>query len=852
MKKPIRQAILLLLALAMMIGSGAALAESDNEQTGQVHFVLVIDCTGSMDDADSEGMSIAAAELFVDMLPMENTTISVICFGKQWGKTYSFKSGKLEEMKPFLSEGGEYYGLLRSDNRYINALCELASLSNVTERSELKSAIEDADEFVGVETMTVANTAMLAAIDLLKHANAKPSNACIVLMSDGRVQVGRREAMDAVTALNPYPSYVLELNYDEKNTTSSIAREQLSDIAAKYDGDRGSNRYIEVKSAGDVIQAVSSVIGRFIDLQAVNPTKVEVVGGESEAYEFFVPEMASETNIVVTGEGFHSMVVESPDGKPVEYENTNTIDPNNTFIRNANKYAVLKVKRPAIGTWSVKIFGESGTNIYIHAVSAKELNLVLRASGYEPESREYWLKNDVIPFTAAFEYDGDIVTSQSFYQKNPAELIVKNLNTNQQIGPILSEASDNGYRWEIPLQEAGMLEVTAQLTYAEFRDGGKTSNRMSYFVKNLELTLGEGQSFTLPETMFVNEETKPIDVSGIFLNPDSDEVAYSVTSKNQDSLSGDMTVSTIEQGVIALRMPSKEGEYHATLSAKDVNMQQPISIDFTISVENRPIQEIKRLNLETIVINQPKWFGGESNTKIYDLNEYYVDPDGLPLTYALEPGKTDDPNVSVRLDGSLLSVDADATGSERAKLTVTDSSGDTREVSLNIKCENWIVVLFKANWYWFTLAVAVLIFILSLLNARRVKGGWYVSISGTDDDDKISVRFSTLSSQKSLKKPKITLLSVLRCAIGMNEDEMQKLPSLNEVTEYPKMYGRLIGNRVTFKGVDAAHSRAEVLLDDKRLDPRRSKIVMKSGQHLELRYSNGMDEETLNVSLEME
>lgn len=852
MKKPIRQAILLLLALAMMIGSGAALAESDNEQTGQVHFVLVIDCTGSMDDADSEGMSIAAAELFVDMLPMENTTISVICFGKQWGKTYSFKSGKLEEMKPFLSEGGEYYGLLRSDNRYINALCELASLSNVTERSELKSAIEDADEFVGVETMTVANTAMLAAIDLLKHANAKPSNACIVLMSDGRVQVGRREAMDAVTALNPYPSYVLELNYDEKNTTSSIAREQLSDIAAKYDGDRGSNRYIEVKSAGDVIQAVSSVIGRFIDLQAVNPTKVEVVGGESEAYEFFVPEMASETNIVVTGEGFHSMVVESPDGKPVEYENTNTIDPNNTFIRNANKYAVLKVKRPAIGTWSVKIFGESGTNIYIHAVSAKELNLVLRASGYEPESREYWLKNDVIPFTAAFEYDGDIVTSQSFYQKNPAELIVKNLNTNQQIGPILSEASDNGYRWEIPLQEAGTLEVTAQLTYAEFRDGGKTSNRMSYFVKNLELTLGEGQSFTLPETMFVNEETKPIDVSGIFLNPDSDEVAYSVTSKNQDSLSGDMTVSTIEQGVIALRMPSKEGEYHATLSAKDVNMQQPISIDFTISVENRPIQEIKRLNLETIVINQPKWFGGESNTKIYDLNEYYVDPDGLPLTYALEPGKTDDPNVSVRLDGSLLSVDADATGSERAKLTVTDSSGDTREVSLNIKCENWIVVLFKANWYWFALAVAVLIFILSLLNARRVKGGWYVSISGTDDDDKISVRFSTLSSQKSLKKPKITLLSVLRCAIGMNEDEMQKLPSLNEVTEYPKMYGRLIGNRVTFKGVDAAHSRAEVLLDDKRLDPRRSKIVMKSGQHLELRYSNGMDEETLNVSLEME
>lgn len=852
MKKLVRQTLLWLLALAMMIGSGAALADSDHEQNEQVHFVLVIDCTGSMDNADSEGMSIAAAELFVDMLPMENTTISVICFGKQWEETYEFKNGNLEELKPFLGHDGEYYELLRSDNRYINALCELASLSNVTERSELKNEIEDADEYIGADTMTVANTAMLAAIDLLKSANAEPGNACIVLMSDGRVQVGRREAMDAVTALNPYPSYVLELNYDDKNTPKSIAREQLVDIAAKYDGDRDSNRYIEVKSAGDVIQAVSSVIGRFIDLKAVNPTKVEVVGGESEAYEFFVPEMASETNIVVTGEGFHSMVVESPEGTPNEYERTSTIDPNNTFIRNGNKYAVLKIKRPSIGTWSVKIFGESGTNIYIHAVSAKELNLVLRASGCEPESKEYWLKNDVIPFTAAFEYEGDIVTSKTFYQKNPAELYMKNLNTNQQIGPFVSEASENGYCWNIPLQEAGTIEVTARLSYAEFRDGGKTSNLMSYFVKNLELMLGEGQTLTLPDTMYVNEETKPIDVSGIFVNPDSDEVAYSVACKNQDSLSGDMTARTMEQGVIALRMPSKEGDYQATLSARDANMQQPISIDFIISVKNRPIQEIKRLNLETIVINQPKWLGGGSNTKSYHLDEYYVDPDGLPLSYALEHGKTDDPNVSVRLDGSLLSVDADATGSERAMLTVTDSSGDTREVSLNIKCENWLVVLFKANWHWFALAAAALILIIALLRARRVKGGWYVSISGANEDDKISVRFSTLSSQKKLKKPKITLLNVLRCAEDMNDDEMQSLPNLNYVTKYPVLYGRLFGNRVTFKGIDHARSHAQVLLDGKRLDPKKTMIVMKPGQHLEFQYSNGMDDEALNVSLDMD
>ena len=71
MKKTVRRASMLLLALVMLFAGGTALADTGGDQTGRVHFVLVIDCTGSMDEADSEGMSVAAAELFVDMIPME-------------------------------------------------------------------------------------------------------------------------------------------------------------------------------------------------------------------------------------------------------------------------------------------------------------------------------------------------------------------------------------------------------------------------------------------------------------------------------------------------------------------------------------------------------------------------------------------------------------------------------------------------------------------------------------------------------------------------------------------------------------------------------------------------------------
>ena len=67
MSKRLRQFALLLLALLVLLGSGASLAEENDEQVAEqpdkVHFVLVVDCTGSMDKADAEGMSVAAAEL---------------------------------------------------------------------------------------------------------------------------------------------------------------------------------------------------------------------------------------------------------------------------------------------------------------------------------------------------------------------------------------------------------------------------------------------------------------------------------------------------------------------------------------------------------------------------------------------------------------------------------------------------------------------------------------------------------------------------------------------------------------------------------------------------------------------
>jgi hypothetical protein len=856
MRKRLRQIALLLLALSVLLGSGAALAEGNDEQMSDqpdaVHFVLVLDCTGSMDKADAEGMSVAAAELFVDVLPMDNATVSVICFGKLWQQTYTFKNGGAEELKPFLNQSGKFSNKLREDSLYITTLCECQSLKNVTERSELKNKIEEAGELVSANTVTVANSAMLAAIDLLKSTKVEPENACIILMSDGRVQTERREAMDAVTAINPYPCYVLELNYDQKNTPTTVSRKQLVNIAAKYDGDKDSDRYIEVKSAGDVIQAVSAAIGRFIDLKSVNPIKLSVEDNQPVQYTFFVPQMASESNIVVTGEGFQKMIVTPPNGQiPVTYERTNTVDPNNTFIRNLDKYAVLKMKRPAAGEYKVTIYGETGTNIYVHAISATELNFVLRATDYEPNSRDVWLKNDVIKFSAGLEDENGVVPGEAYYPANPAQITITNENTKQKSKPIDGTPGPNGYTWEIPLQEAGAIDVSAYLTSEDLRGGGKQSNTLTYMVKNLELTLGEGQTLNLPAQMYVNELSGPIDVSKIFVNPDSDKVSYAVVCKDENGQAGNMTADSTEQGIITLQMPERGGQFTGTLSARDDNMQQPISIDFSIEVVNRPIHVSKELSLDTIMIGQPTWLGGKSNKLTYALGECYQDPDHLPLNYQLTMGKTDDPNVSIVLDGENLIVQANDKGSERATLLVTDSGGSTHEVQLNARAEHWLVVLFEQNLKYILMAIGLLILVLIALSLRRVKGGWYVSIRGAGGSEQVNMRYATLTSQKTLRKPVLSLISILLSAEEMCDSESSNMPDLNYVTRYPKLYGSLLGSRVVVKGLDKKRSNAEVFLGDKKLDSGRSRVVLKSGQHLEFRYNNGM-EDVLTARIERE
>ena len=77
--------MLLVLTMVFMPMKMILAADAQSSST-PTQFVLVLDCSGSMEESDVNGLSPKAAKMFVDMMPVENAQIAVVAFGANWGE----------------------------------------------------------------------------------------------------------------------------------------------------------------------------------------------------------------------------------------------------------------------------------------------------------------------------------------------------------------------------------------------------------------------------------------------------------------------------------------------------------------------------------------------------------------------------------------------------------------------------------------------------------------------------------------------------------------------------------------------------------------------------------------------
>ena len=139
-----------------------------SEDDSNIDFVLVLDNSGTMARSDPGGLTVDAAKMFIDMLPMKNARVAVVEFGSNYGEN-AFSPEKY--------------------TKYVSVPFPLSDISSIEQKEACKQVIgetrQDGD-------YTPVGYAFLAACDVLKQSGAQPGDAGILLISDFRVTGQKR------------------------------------------------------------------------------------------------------------------------------------------------------------------------------------------------------------------------------------------------------------------------------------------------------------------------------------------------------------------------------------------------------------------------------------------------------------------------------------------------------------------------------------------------------------------------------------------------------------------------------------------------------------------------------------
>ncbi len=121
---------------------------------------------------------------------------------------------------------------------------------------------------------------------------------------------------------------------------------------------------------------------------------------------------------------------------------------------------------------------------------------------------------------------------------------------------------------------------------------------------------------------------------------------------------------------------------------------EKVHLSFTLNVENRPPEALKKIDVPHIIMNPPLFMSFKNYTESCEfyLTDYYKDPDNLPLTYVLSST-----NESVTIDeaAGILYVSPTKVMDEKFILTVYDSDMEFKEVKFIVKADNWWIFYLK-------------------------------------------------------------------------------------------------------------------------------------------------------------
>lgn len=503
MKDHLLRLILAGLLLAAVVSPDRVFAASTQESSSTIDFVLVLDNSGTMKRSDPDGLTVAAAKMFIDMLPRKDARVAVIEFGADYGEAAFDK---------------EQY------SKYVSVPFPLSDITSIRQKEECKKVIgttrQDGD-------YTPVGYAFQAACDVLTQGNAEKGDAGILLISDFRV-TGQRDSLEygynfqslidaeAICAENEWPVYTLELDFDRKNNnpeyyTERIAKRLRTQIPEKA----GYGEYVPMTNTAQAQDKFAEIFKSFFDPNNKDDSQAQTQVTDENGiaqFPFSVGDMVAEINVILTCDDADQISsIEVGRGESLTSYDLDSyeapIQDHDRIITKEKKYITIKIMIPeAADDWKVVAHGTTDLELGMYALSIHDMNIHLTADKNQVDPEKGMIlaaQGKAVSLGAVYLYDGRIYHSDRVYAAYPAVLQI--LETGEQI-PMTAEGSE--YSAEAVFENAGTYTVKAVVSGDTFRTGSIESQECVIQVEEKQEITEEPAAETETEVRIPAVETE--------------------------------------------------------------------------------------------------------------------------------------------------------------------------------------------------------------------------------------------------------------------------------------------------------------------------------------------------------
>lgn len=747
-------AIIMALMLGMLTVSAAADDAGAYEEMPD-NFVILLDCSRSLETNDPQNLCLQACKNFVDKLPSQNAKVSVVAFGYRDGEAYTYSAD---------------YGISAHDknSELIHTIIPLGDLNSTEATSEYKAIVEstNANNRGNSKTWTPISYAIAASVDMLEKASVQDGKACIILVSDGvnepygigNAEGGYSMAWDdrlvesaSLKAGNhQWTIYSIALNYGNKDAVETRKAASYLDKICANSGARNVG-VIACEKPIDVHVAFQRIFRDFYRLAQKDPTVIKLPG----SYSFQIPELTSEACVDIFSEDTTTNIesvklVNVTDGTET-WINKNIDDSNLVAVIEEGSYYSVKMFCPKAGEWKVEVYGDNDARVLVSSTEIKEMGLKMQTTPSDLSTAMN--KGDSISVDSFFYYRTIELRNHEFYLTHKAKLLVT--QGNKTVKEYEMDASTSGYHCDLSLRDlsGGSFKLQVLLEDVMFRDGKKYSNAEEFKIENKPLTVASTQKMSFDA--YVNATVGPIDLNNIFNNPDGDPISCTVRCVNERSAEFQ---TTLDNGYLSINTGLRPGAYTLEIDAKDPDMKNPVTYkSIELNITNRPPEQREKLGKQTLLVNTYPFHKTDMKQLALSLDDYFTDPDGVALTYT---ASVDSNCVELLQNGASIQL----TPKEVGTCTVSLTAGDGIEelsTSFEVKVEDGKAFYWKQYGVFYAIALAAIVtavvIVIIILKNKRVKGNWTITFTEYENGamngncviSEIDIGANTMSGHKS-------------------------------------------------------------------------------------------------------